>query len=164
MKTNTTTLLCNKTDYLDTPMSKPLSFIDDYLPYLLARSSYLVSEQFHLQIKTQGWSLNYWRILASLADEDGLTLTQLNQRVLFKQPTLSKLMVKMEQEKLLVRHKDEGDKRAIKITISPKGRALVADLLIQAKDYEQTVLANYSQEQQQLLKGMLRALVGHLQS
>jgi len=144
-------------------MPKSFSFIDDYLAYLLARSSYLVSEQFHHQIQIQGWSVNYWRILASLSDEDGLTLTQLNQRVLFKQPTLSKLIVKMEQEKLLIRHKDETDKRAIKITISPQGRTLVANLLAQAKAHENTVLADYSQKQQQLLKDMLRRLVSHLQ-
>lgn len=144
-------------------MPPPFSFIDDYLAYLLARSSHLVSEQFHHQIQAQGWSINYWRILASLSDADGLTLTQLNQRVLFKQPTLSKIVVKMEQEKLLVRHKDEADKRAIKITISPMGKTLVADLLAQAKAHEKTVLADYSEEQQQLLKGMLRRLVVHLQ-
>lgn len=144
-------------------MTKSFSFIDDYLAYLLARSSHLVSEQFHHQIQDQGWSTNYWRILASLSDEDGLTLTQLNQRVLFKQPTLSKLVVKMESEKLLIRQKDDADKRSVKITISPMGRTLVADLLAQAKAHEKKVLADYSEEQQQLLKGMLRRLVLHLQ-
>ncbi len=144
-------------------MPKSFSFIDDYLAYLLARSSYLVSEQFHHQIQIQGWSVNYWRILASLSDEDGLTLTQLNQRVLFKQPTLSKLVVKMEAEKLLIRHQNEADKRAVKIIISPKGRTLIADLLVQAKAHEKSVLADYSEEQQQLLKGMLRRLVVHLE-
>ena len=129
----------------------------------MARSSHLVSEQFHRQIQDQGWSTNYWRILASLSDEDGLTLTQLNQRVLFKQPTLSKLVVKMESEKLLKRHQDDADKRAVKITISPKGRTLIADLLAQAKAHEKKVLADYSEEQQQLLKAMLRRLVVHLQ-
>jgi DNA-binding MarR family transcriptional regulator len=163
MKMNTTTLICKKTSRAATNMTKPFSFIDDYLAYLLARSSHLVSEQFHHQIQAQGWSTNYWRILASLSDEDGLTLTQLNQRVLFKQPTLSKLVVKMEAEKLLIRHKDDADKRAVKITISSKGRTLIADLLAQAKAHEKKVLADYSEEQQQLLKSMLRRLVVHLQ-
>ena len=163
MKMNTTTLICNKKGTVIINMSKSFSFIDDYLAYLLARSSHLVSEQFHRQIQAQGWSTNYWRILASLSDEDGLTLTQLNQRVLFKQPTLSKLVVKMESEKLLKRHEDDADKRAVKITISPKGRTLIADLLAQAKAHEKKVLADYSEEQQQLLKAMLRRLVVHLQ-
>ena len=144
-------------------MTHSLSFTDDYLAYLLARSSHLVSEQFHRQIQQQGWSTNYWRILASLSEEEGLTLTQLNHRVLFKQPTLSKLVVKMEAEELLIRHNDELDKRSVKITISPKGRALVADLLTQAKAHEKKVLEDYSEEQKQLLKDMLRRLVLHLQ-
>jgi len=58
---------------------------------------------------------------------------------------------------------DDANKRAIKITISPKGRTLIADLLVQAKAHEKKVLANYSEEQQQLLKGMLRRLVVDLE-
>ncbi len=160
---NTNALISNKTWHLTTLMAKPINFIDDYLAYLLARSSHLVSEQFHHQIQAQGWSINYWRILASLSDVDALTLTQLNQRVLFKQPTLSKLVVKMEAEQLLVRHKDDADKRSVKISISTTGRTLVADLLAQAKAHESKVLEDYSEEQQQLLKSMLRSLVVHLQ-
>ena len=146
-----------------TLMTKSIDFTDDYLAYLLARSSHLVSEQFHRQIQAQGWSTNYWRILASLSDVEALTLTQLNQRVLFKQPTLSKLVVKMEAEQLLVRHKDDAGKRSVKISISASGRTLVADLLAQAKAHEAKVLEDYSEEQQQLLKRMLKGLIVHLQ-
>jgi DNA-binding MarR family transcriptional regulator len=121
-----------------------------------------MSEQFHRQVLAQGWSINYWRVLASLTDGDGLTLTQLNERVLFKQPTLSKLVGRMEKEKLLIRAKDGADKRTIKIFISPQGQTLVADLLAQAKAHEAKVLADYSEEQQQLLKSMLRSLIVHL--
>ena len=110
-------------------MTTVYSFVDDYLAYLLARSSHLMSEQFHRQVLAQGWSINYWRVLASLTDGDGLTLTQLNERVLFKQPTLSKLVGRMEKEKLLIRAKDGADKRTIKIFILPQGQTLVADLL-----------------------------------
>jgi DNA-binding MarR family transcriptional regulator len=143
-------------------MTTVYSFVDDYLAYLLARSSHLMSEQFHRQVLAQGWSINYWRVLASLTDGDGLTLTQLNERVLFKQPTLSKLVGRMEKEKLLIRAKDGADKRTIKIFISPQGQTLVADLLAQAKAHEAKVLADYSEEQQQLLKSMLRSLIVHL--
>lgn len=143
-------------------MTTVYSFVDDYLAYLLARSSHLMSEQFHRQVLAQGWSINYWRVLASLTDGDGLTLTQLNERVLFKQPTLSKLVGRMEKEKLLIRAKDGADKRTIKIFILPQGQTLVADLLAQAKAHEAKVLADYSEEQQQLLKSMLRSLIVHL--
>ena len=51
----------------------------------------------------------------------------------------------------------------MKITILPKGPTLIADLLAQAKAHAKKVLADYSEEQQQLLKAMLRRLVVHLQ-
>ncbi len=139
-------------------------FVDDYLAYLLARSSKLVSEQFHAKVKAAGVSVNYWRILASLSDADGLTLKQLNQRVLFNQPTLSKLITRMVAEGLLERHQDKQDKRAILIFISALGRDLVNDLLREAKWHESEVLADYSSEQQALMKGMLRQLINTLES
>ena len=144
------------------PTAKP--FVDDYLAYLLARSSKLVSEQFHATVKAAGVNVNYWRILASLSDGDGLTLNQLNQRVLFNQPTLSKLVSRMETEGLLNRQKGAKDKRAILIFITPQGRTLVDELLDRAKWHEEQVLASYSDEQQELLKGMLRQLVKTLEA
>lgn len=140
-------------------MSTHKPFVDDYLSYLLARSSKLVSEQFHATVKAAGLNVNYWRILASLSDGDGLTLNQLNERVLFNQPTLSKLVARMESEGLLERMKGEQDKRSILIYITPQGRDLVNQLLEKAKWHESEVLANYSAEQQELLKDMLRKLI-----
>ena len=58
---------------------------------------------------------------------------------------------------------DDANKRAIKITSPPNGRTLIANLLPQAKARENGVLANYSEQQKQLLKAMLRRLVVHLQ-
>ena len=139
-------------------------FVDDYLAYLLARSSKLVSEQFHATVKAAGVNVNYWRILASLSDGDGLTLKQLNERVLFNQPTLSKLVARMETEGLLARQKDSQDKRAILIFITRQGRILVDDLLAQSKWHEEQVMSDYSMEQQALLKDMLRQLVKTLES
>ena len=148
------------------PESKPTAkpFVDDYLAYLLARSSKLVSEQFHATVKAAGVNVNYWRILASLSDGDGLTLNQLNQRVLFNQPTLSKLVSRMETEGLLSRQKGAKDKRAILIFITGQGRTLVDELLVKAKWHEEQVLASYSDEQQELLKDMLRQLVKTLET
>lgn len=144
------------------PTQKP--FVDDYLSYLLARSSKLVSEQFHATVKASGLNVNYWRILASLSDGDGLSLNQLNERVLFNQPTLSKLVARMETEGLLQRLKGEQDKRSILIYITPQGRELVNRLLEKAKWHESEVLANYSADQQALLKGMLRQLIAAMES
>ncbi len=145
-------------------MSKPTPFVDDYLAYLLARSSKLVSEQFHAQVKATGLNVNYWRILASLSDGDGLSLNQLNERVLFNQPTLSKLVARMESEGLLERIKGEKDKRSILIYITPQGRQLVNQLLAKAKWHEAEVLAKYSHAQQELLKDMLRQLISALEN
>lgn len=145
-------------------MSTQKPFVDDYLSYLLARSSKLVSEQFHATVKAAGLNVNYWRILASLSDGDGLSLKQLNERVLFNQPTLSKLVARMESEGLLERLKGEQDKRSILIYITPQGRELVDQLLEKAKWHESEVLAKYNEEQQELLKDMLRQLIHALES
>ena len=73
-------------------------FVDDYLSYLLGRASHAVYKAFDAQVKAAGLSSLEWRVLATLADGDGLTIGDLAQEVLALQPTLTKLIQRMEQD------------------------------------------------------------------
>jgi len=82
----------------DSPDEAPRRFIDDYLSYLLARASHLVSRQFHAQLKPRGMAVPVWRVLSTLSDGDGLPVTELAKITLFKQPTLTKVIDRMSKQ------------------------------------------------------------------
>ena len=124
-------------------------FLDDFLAYLLARASHLVSEDYSVVLKNAGIDRQHWRILASLRDCDKITIGELAKIVLMKQPTLTKILDRMEEEKLVKRQHSKEDRRSIKI----------AALLIKAKEHEKIVLKDYSDEEEIILKRVLRTLI-----
>ena len=64
-------------------MSEPLKethrFVDDYLPALLAQASQLISSEFHEVARQQGFSVSEWRVMASLAGSEPISIGQLTQ-------------------------------------------------------------------------------------
>ena len=137
----------------------PRRFIDDYLAYLLARASHLVSRQFHAQLKPRGMAVPVWRVLSTLSDGDGLPVTELAKVTLFKQPTLTKVIDRMSKQGLVERRASERDRRKVLVYITPKGRALLGDLLVRAKQHERDVLAGHSDGEVERLKGALHTLI-----
>ena len=134
-------------------------FIDDYLLYLLARASTLVSGQFHTRLKPHGIDVAEWRILTTLSDGDGLTVGQLAEIVLFQQPTLTKIADRMEALGLVERQRDSKDRRIVRVFIKPAGREKVAGLMDDARRHEAEVLSDYTAAESAALKDMLRTLI-----
>lgn len=141
------------------PAANDERFIDDYLLYLLARASHVASAQFHDQLAERGIAVPVWRVLAVLAGTDGLTVGELAKGVLFKQPTLTKVVDRMAADGLVERVPGEGDRRRVLVRSTEKGRDLVAGLLVEAKAHERSILASYTREEARTLKQVLRTLI-----
>jgi DNA-binding MarR family transcriptional regulator len=134
-------------------------FIDDYLSYLLARASHLVSRQFHAQLKPRGMAVPVWRVLSTLSDGDGLPVTELAKITLFKQPTLTKVIDRMSKSGLVERRASDRDRRKVLVFITDKGRDTIADLLVRAKQHERDVLAGHGEAEVERLKAALHLLI-----
>lgn len=137
-------------------------FVDDYLSYLLARASHLVSRDFHAQVKRSGLGVAEWRVLATLSDGGPMIIGELARRVLYEQPTLTKVIDRMEQGGLVTRAAQTADRRRIEVRITADGAAAVAGLLPAAKQHETHLLASYSPDEVALLKSVLRMLIERL--
>lgn len=137
-------------------------FIDDYLLYLLARASHQASGQFHRDLKKLTIPVPHWRVLASLSDGAPMTVSNLAQIVLFKQPTLTKVIDRMEKLGLVERRASSSDRRQVLVRITRKGKNVVNGLLKRAKAHEVEILSGYSSAEAAQLKDALRTLVARL--
>jgi MarR family transcriptional regulator, organic hydroperoxide resistance regulator len=137
-------------------------FIDDYLLYLLARASHLASGQFHAVLKSRKIPVPHWRVMAALSSVDAMTISTLARIVLFKQPTLTKVIDRMARLGLVRRSASAADRRQVLVHITGEGRRLVRGLLKRAKKHEAEVLADYNAGEAAQLKAALRALIGQL--
>ena len=134
-------------------------FVDSYLPYLLARASFTISSEFHAQVEAAGLSVSEWRILASLSGVKQRTVGELAEIVLAKQPTVTKMVLRMASENLVTRSPCTQDKRQAWVSLTPKGKKLVKPLLKKAQQHEQQVLALLGHAQSTSLKTILQKLI-----
>ncbi|MCS6890147.1 MAG: MarR family transcriptional regulator [Rhodovarius sp.] len=142
----------------ETEAEKP-RFIDDYLLYLLARASHVVSAEFHAVLRRAGVPVPVWRVLAALSGSQGETVSGLADACLLQQPTMTKLLDRMVRDGLVKRLPDPRDRRVVRIQMTPRGEALVADLLVAAKKHEAELLARHPEIDALKLKPLLRALI-----
>ena len=141
------------------PATDPLPFVDDYLPALLAQASELISGEFHQVVQATGFSVLEWRVLATLASRPGLSTGGLADIALSKQPTITRLLDRLEARGHVQRYPHDSDRRITMVRITPSGRAIVADLMAQAKAHEQRVLQSLGLKRAEGLKGTLRRMI-----
>jgi len=59
-------------------------------------------------------------ILLALADEDGLIMSKLGQKLFLEKSTMTGVIDKMENDGLVQRQTDQADRRALRIYLTPK--------------------------------------------
>jgi DNA-binding MarR family transcriptional regulator len=134
-------------------------FLDGYLPYLMARASYLISAQFQRHLASKGIRTSVWRLLATLAGTNGLTVGELADEMLLQQPTVTKIVDRMEGDGLVARQSSANDRRQVIVSLTPRGRTLIAALQKEAEQHQNDVLASYSRSETELLFRILRTVI-----
>lgn len=132
-------------------------FVDDYFLSLLARASHAVSAEFHARLRSRGVSVPVWRVLATLSGSPGETVGALAEACLLQQPTMTKVLDRMERDGLVRRRQDEADRRLVRLVLTPRGEAMVAELLAAARAHEAELMARHPEAQ--AMKDLLRALI-----
>lgn len=139
--------------------SEKLPFVDDYLAALLAQASRLISTEFHAVVQASGFSVTEWRILATLTGSEGMSIGGLAQVSVSKQPTVTRLLDRMEAKGYVERFAHDSDRRITMVRITPEGLTIVADLIRQAKEHEQRVLEPFGLKRAEDLKNTLRRMI-----
>lgn len=134
-------------------------FIDDYLAYLLARASHLISAEFHVVVRRTRLPVLQWRVLATLADAQVSSIGEVAAIILVPQSTLTRVAARMVDAGLLLRADDAQDRRITRIRLSAKGMKLAARLVAQARAHEAVVVSGLGAENAAMLKRILRRLI-----
>jgi DNA-binding MarR family transcriptional regulator len=135
------------------------AFVDTYLPYLLARASHLISGEFHAELARRKVPVINWRILASLWETRALTLTELAEVVVIKQPTCSRAVTRMEALGLVCRTVHADDRRSIRVALTDAGRALAEPLVEAARHHERDVRGPLGASRERTLVSVLQQLI-----
>ena len=134
-------------------------FVDDYLPALLAQASQLISSEFHQLLGRQGLTVSEWRVLATLSGGKALSIGRLAQQTTMKQPTVTRVLDRMEARGHIERVPGGEDRRITLVRITAAGARTVKQLIPLARAHEARVLAPFGLERAEALKAMLRSIV-----
>lgn len=97
--------------------------LEDYVLYNLVRTSATYNEEMSKALKRYRLDTMKWRVLMLLNDKSPSSVGELAQRSVTKMPTLTRVLIRMEDEGLITRRSLEGDKRVVQVTMTPKAAA-----------------------------------------
>jgi DNA-binding MarR family transcriptional regulator len=135
-------------------------FVDAYLPALLAQAHERIASEFHAVAAQHGLSPSEWRVLATLASGEPASIGRLARIVVMKQPTLTRVLDRMEATGHVQRVPHDGDRRITLVTITLRGQELTGKLVPLAREHEARVLAPFGAQRANALKDSLLELIG----
>jgi len=135
---------------------------DESLVELVARANHLLAEGFEEEVKWHGLSATEWRVLAALSGREGIAMTELAELVLFKQPTLTKAIDRMERAQLVQRRTPSDDRRRTLVYLTERGRRTSAPLLLRARQHDSSLDRALGEVQSRELKSALHELIARL--
>ena len=133
-------------------------FVDGYLGYLLGQANHALYKAFDGQVRAAGLTSIEWRVLATLHDGEPLTISQLAQDVLSKQPTMTKLVQRMAHQRWVDLQADPADQRRTLVAATALGKRLVRPLVEQARLHEARMLRSLGATDKVALRRLLEKL------
>ena len=110
-------------------------------------------------VQANGLSVLGWRVLATLADSGPVTIGELAQKSVSKQPTVRRLLDRMERQGYVECLSTPGDQRLTFVRMTRAGDEMIAALIRQAYVHETALLEPLGARRSQELKDVLCELI-----
>lgn len=136
--------------------------LEKFLPYRLSVLAQLVSESLHdLYAEPFGLSVTQWRVMAALGRFAPLTASEVGQRIVMDKVAVSRAVAGLMKRDLIERATDLSDRRRASLRLSAKGRAMHAQIVPLALNYEAELYLALSPEERETLNGLCDRLFAH---
>jgi MarR family transcriptional regulator for hemolysin len=129
---------------------------------LVALTAKAVREWFESHLAAHGGSLPMWIVLShAIESDESPSQRELAARMGIGGATLVRHLDRLEAEGLVVRRRDENDRRVTRIDITSAGRRRHRELAAVAGDVDREVKALMSDEEERTLRAVLHRLGDH---
>ncbi len=130
--------------------------LDEFLPYRLSVASNRVSAAVaSIYQALFGLRIPEWRLIAVIAEGDGVTQQSLGQATRMDKVTVSRAAATLVERGLLERRPNPGDQRSHLLVLTATGRALYEDVAPKALELEAAMFAGLSAEEIATFRAML---------
>jgi len=105
--------------------------IEYQMGFFLSRAAWAMNNLVNRMLKEDGLpdiSVSYFAVLNALWESDGISITDLGEKVQLEKSTMTSLIDRMESARLLRRDDHPTDRRAYRIMLTPRGKTLEAKI------------------------------------
>ena len=124
----------------------------------LVRTTEMLSRPLAQVLKTEDLSPAQYNVLRILrGSPEGLTCGEIGNRMITRDPDITRLLDRMEKRKLISRRRDDKDRRVVLPRITAEGLNVLARLDHPVRDMHRRLLGHLGTERLQALRQLLEA-------
>jgi len=140
-------------------MSEKGLILDRFIPYRLSVTSNLVSDVISTAYEALfGLSIPEWRIIAVVAEQDGITQQGICTATRMDKVTVSRASLALVERGLISRAPNSADRRSRLLALTDAGRRLHAEVSPKAIEFEERIFSIFPAEEVNRFMAMLRAI------
>lgn len=123
----------------------------------LCRTTDLLSRGLSALLKAEDLSSNQYNVLRILRGAlDGLPCGEIGNRMITRDPDITRLLDRLEKRKLIERWRDAADRRVVMAKITPEGIELLTRMDLPIQEGHRQQLGHLGSERLQLLSQLLQ--------
>lgn len=136
--------------------------IENHVGYLIQQISHLLEQLYNKNLINEGLSISQARVIYLLYQNDGMTQSELQQDLLIKASSITKLIDALAEKGLVTREASSDDARIKKIYLTAEGRKKEENLYKISEATEAKLLSILSDNERKKLIGMLKSIKSNL--
>ena len=145
-----------------TPASYDLLRLENQLCFALYAATRAIAKTYRERLGPMGLTYPQYLVLIVLWERDGITVSEIGEKLILDSGTLTPLIKRLEAMKIVRRDRSSEDERRVHIWLEDKGRALRA-MALEARRFVACRL-DMSEPEIRALRADLMALVGRLET
>lgn len=130
--------------------------------FLVSDTARLLRKVFDRKVKSLGLTRAQWSVIVQLCRKDGLSQNELAELLEIEQPSLVKLLDKLEESGLVERKQDSKDRRSNLVSLTAKSAEVLEPMQSISQEIRQSMLDGLSETEQELLLEQLSKIKSNL--
>jgi len=101
-------------------------------------------------------------LLCTVVKQDGMTQSEIADALSVQGATITNMVKRMEEAKLVVRRRDPEDNRLVRVYVTDEGRQLEHSINEQLQNLEATVFSGVSEDDRKVLRRLLWQMIENI--
>lgn len=124
----------------------------------LMETSKNIQDQIKLEVSKNNLNITEFSVLETLYHKGRQTIHQIGKSILISSGSMTYVIDKLEKKELLKRTDCPNDRRAIFITLTPDGEALMEEIMPQYHEFINKMFGSLSHEEAEMLVTLLQKI------